>query len=110
MSARFPVWLENSSFRLFILPPTRCQTASLLQVWCNRKMKMAPAQHLEKRGHDSKARFNFEHVQDARDAFALRHIGFAQANGTAYDALRTVGNQLNRDFVNRVISVSGVDG
>ena len=35
---------------------------------------------------------------------------FAQANGTAYDALRTVGNQLNRDFVNRVISVSGVDG
>jgi hypothetical protein len=34
----------------------------------------------------------------------------AQANGTAYDALRTVGNQLNRDFVNRVISVSGVDG
>jgi len=35
---------------------------------------------------------------------------FAQANGTAYDALRTVGNQLNRDYVNRVISVSGVDG
>jgi hypothetical protein len=35
---------------------------------------------------------------------------FAQANGTAYDALRTVGTQLNRDFVNRVISVSGVDG
>ena len=34
----------------------------------------------------------------------------AQANGTAYEALRTVGNQLNRDFVNRVISVSGVDG
>ena len=35
---------------------------------------------------------------------------FAQANGTAYDALRTVGNQLNRDFVNHVISVSGIDG
>jgi len=35
---------------------------------------------------------------------------FAQGHGTAYDALRTVGNQLNRDFVNRVISVSGVDG
>ena len=35
---------------------------------------------------------------------------FAQANGSAYDALRTVGNQLNRDFVNHVISVSGIDG
>ena len=35
---------------------------------------------------------------------------FAQANRTAYDALRTVGNQLNRDYVNHVISVSGVDG
>jgi hypothetical protein len=35
---------------------------------------------------------------------------FAQGNATAYDALRTVGNQLNRDFVNRVISLTGVDG
>jgi hypothetical protein len=35
---------------------------------------------------------------------------FAQANPTAYDALRTVGNQVNRDFVNRVVSVTGVDG
>lgn len=36
--------------------------------------------------------------------------GWAQANSTAYDALRTVGNQLDREFVNRVISVSGVHG
>jgi hypothetical protein len=35
---------------------------------------------------------------------------FAQTNPTAYDALRTVGNQINRDFVNRVVSVTGVDG
>jgi hypothetical protein len=35
---------------------------------------------------------------------------FAQTNSTAYDALRTVGNQVNRDFVNRVVSVVGVDG
>ncbi len=35
---------------------------------------------------------------------------FAQTNPTAYDALRTVGNQVNRDFVNRVVSVTGVDG
>ena len=35
---------------------------------------------------------------------------FAQTNPTAYDALRIVGNQLNRDYVNRVVSVTGVDG
>jgi hypothetical protein len=35
---------------------------------------------------------------------------FAQTNSTAYDALRTVGTQLNRDYVNRVVAVSGVDG
>jgi len=35
---------------------------------------------------------------------------FAQTNPTAYDALRAVGNQVNRDFVNRVVSVTGVDG
>jgi hypothetical protein len=34
----------------------------------------------------------------------------AQTNPTAYDALRVVGNQVNRDFVNRVVSVTGVDG
>ena len=35
---------------------------------------------------------------------------FAQTNPTAYDALRTVGNQVNRDFVSRVVSVTGADG
>jgi hypothetical protein len=35
---------------------------------------------------------------------------FAQANPTAYDALRTVGNQLNHDYVNRVVSLTGLDG
>ena len=34
----------------------------------------------------------------------------AQDHPTAYDALRAVGNQVNRDFVNRVVSVTGVDG
>src|ERR1700741_1428235 len=29
---------------------------------------------------------------------------------TAYEALRVVGNQFGRDSLNRVISVSGVDG
>ena len=35
---------------------------------------------------------------------------FAQTKPTAYDALRTVGTQLNRDYVNRVVSVTGLDG
>ena len=35
---------------------------------------------------------------------------FAQTSPTAYDALRIVGNQLNRDYVNRVVSVSGLNG
>ena len=35
---------------------------------------------------------------------------FGQTNATAYDALRTVGTQLNRDYVNRVVSLTGRDG
>lgn len=35
---------------------------------------------------------------------------FAQDNPTAYEALRVVGNKLNRDYVNHVISVTGVRG
>ncbi len=34
----------------------------------------------------------------------------AQEHATAYEALRVVGTQLNRDFVSHVISVTGVDG
>ncbi len=34
----------------------------------------------------------------------------AQQRPTAYEALRTVGTQLNRDFVNRVIALSGTNG
>ncbi len=34
----------------------------------------------------------------------------AQERPTAYQALRTVGNQLNREAVNHVISVTGMDG
>jgi hypothetical protein len=34
----------------------------------------------------------------------------AQENPSAYEALRVVGTQLNRDLVSRVISVTGVDG
>ncbi len=34
----------------------------------------------------------------------------AQENPSAYEALRVMGTQLNRSLVNRVLSVSGVDG
>ncbi|HEV2839807.1 MAG TPA: hypothetical protein VGW39_00640 [Chthoniobacterales bacterium] len=33
-----------------------------------------------------------------------------QENASAYEALRVVGTQLNRDMVSRIISVTGVDG
>lgn len=44
--------------------------------------------------------------------FLMVVTGQAQttANITAYDALRSVGTQLGRDAVNRVISLSGTDG
>ena len=35
---------------------------------------------------------------------------FAQESPSAYEALRVIGTQLNRQMVNRVISVTGVDG
>ena len=34
----------------------------------------------------------------------------AQENPSAYEALRVIGTQLNRQVVNRVVSVNGVDG
>src|SRR3954470_19938129 len=34
----------------------------------------------------------------------------AQENSSAYEALRVIGTQLNRQLVNRVISINGVDG
>jgi hypothetical protein len=34
----------------------------------------------------------------------------AQEHATAYDALRVVGTQLNRDFVDHVISIAGMEG
>src|ERR1051325_10438263 len=35
---------------------------------------------------------------------------FAQENASAYEALRVIGTQVNRQVVNRVVSVNGVDG
>jgi hypothetical protein len=41
---------------------------------------------------------------------AISAAAFAQERPTAYEALRVVGNRLNRDYVNHVISVTGVRG
>ena len=41
---------------------------------------------------------------------ALSTPVFAQEHATAYEALRVVGSQLGHDHVNRVISLTGVDG
>ncbi|MEN3368493.1 MAG: hypothetical protein V7609_636 [Verrucomicrobiota bacterium] len=35
---------------------------------------------------------------------------WAQENASAYEALRVIGTQLNRELVNHVISITGVDG
>jgi hypothetical protein len=40
----------------------------------------------------------------------LARAALAQENPSAYEALRVVGTQLNRDMMSRVISVTGVDG
>jgi hypothetical protein len=40
----------------------------------------------------------------------LATAAFAQENPSAYEALRVVGTQLNREMMSRVISVTGVDG
>ena len=42
--------------------------------------------------------------------FIISAPAFAEERPTAYQALRTLGTQLNRDFVNHVISVEGVNG
>jgi hypothetical protein len=40
----------------------------------------------------------------------LATTALAQENPSAYEALKVVGTQLNRDLMSRVISVTGVDG
>jgi hypothetical protein len=37
-------------------------------------------------------------------------LALAQENPSAYEALRVIGTQLNRQLVNRIISVNGTDG
>lgn len=43
-------------------------------------------------------------------SFLLAGPVLAQESPSAYEALRTIGTQLNRQAVNRVVSVSGADG
>src|SRR5436189_5266575 len=43
-------------------------------------------------------------------SFLLASPVLAQENASAYEALRVIGTQLNRQLVDRVVSVNGVDG
>jgi hypothetical protein len=43
-------------------------------------------------------------------SLVLATAALAQENPSAYEALRVVGTQLNREMMSRVISVTGVDG
>ena len=43
-------------------------------------------------------------------AIVLATPALAQENASAYEALRVIGTQLNRQLVNRVVSVNGVEG
>lgn len=43
-------------------------------------------------------------------SFALAVPVLAQESPSAYEAMRTIGTQLNRQAVNHVVSISGVDG
>ena len=43
-------------------------------------------------------------------SLSLATAALAQENPSAYEALRVIGTQLNREMVSRVISVTGVDG
>ncbi|MEY2520766.1 MAG: hypothetical protein QOF24_2525 [Verrucomicrobiota bacterium] len=43
-------------------------------------------------------------------AALLATPAWGQENGSAYEALRVIGTQMNRQLVNHVISITGVDG
>ena len=43
-------------------------------------------------------------------AIILATPALAQENASAYEALRVIGTQLNRQLVNRIVSVNGVEG
>ena len=43
-------------------------------------------------------------------SLVIASSAFAEESGTAYEALKVVGTQLNRDYLDRVVSVSGAGG
>ena len=58
----------------------------------------------------SKGEFGFGMWKPLVVLLASAAAAFGQGEGTAYEALRVVGTQMSRDLVNRVVSMSGVDG
>src|SRR4029077_12704895 len=137
ISARLPGWLENSSFLFFISDRITLARVTMASSFDHRKIRAAeratyarqsiPPDRLDVVTIPPIQRLRSQNLKTAVDTIRKRgsipgmlksfaallfaaSAVFAQANPTAYDALRTVGNQVNRDFVNRVVSVTGVDG
>ena len=61
-------------------------------------------------GQPEKASLSFVMWKSLLVLLLLATAAQAQENSSAYEALRVVGTQLNREMVSRVISVTGVDG
>ncbi len=96
--ARFPVWLENSTF--FFIVRTKVEHSRVLLEVRNRKRvdSLRQAQFCP-------GMWRLPLILALTSASA-----FAQDQPTAYEALRVVGTQFNRAAIRRVLSVTGVDG
>jgi hypothetical protein len=97
ISARLAVWLENSTFLFFIRPAAApggasgSRTENLVDSLSNHSSVSVMWKSLVA-------------------ILLLVSPAMGQETPSAYEALRTMGTQLNRAMVSRVISVSGVDG
>src|SRR5204862_2044163 len=137
ISARLPGWLENSSFLFFISDRITLARVSMASSFDHRKIRAAERAPFVRQSlppdrpgvvaiHPIQ-RLRSQNLKTAVDTIRKRgsipgmlksfaallffaSAVFAQANPTAYDALRTVGNQVDRDFVDHAVSVIGADG
>jgi hypothetical protein len=62
------------------------------------------------RRQQTKPLFSFAMWKSLLALLLVSTPAWAQEHGTAYDALRVVGTRLNREAVNHVISVTGING
>ena len=124
MSTRLPLWLLNSSFCFFITrgkaditawqaQPSRIPVGVLALNYAGKQSWAVEIGALYKQQWTGvEALFSFRACGNSWSSSLLLIASFAaaQENGTAYEALRVVGNQFGRGAVNHVISVTGVEG